>query len=103
MIHDLPKWAYIQALLSKGDRKVGKYWWLPSMSGRLEQGSSGDQFQSWLLCLSKEGFRRGLSLGFHRPWHFERKIEGRGSMIDRSYKDLLKMQRFWNIIPALTA
>jgi radical SAM superfamily enzyme YgiQ (UPF0313 family) len=25
MIHDLPKWAYIQALLSKGDRKVGKY------------------------------------------------------------------------------
>jgi hypothetical protein len=23
MIHDLPKWAYIQALLSKGDRKVG--------------------------------------------------------------------------------
>ena len=24
MIHDLPKWAYIQALLSKGDRKVGK-------------------------------------------------------------------------------
>jgi radical SAM family uncharacterized protein len=24
MIHDLPKWAYIQALLSKGDRRVGK-------------------------------------------------------------------------------
>jgi radical SAM superfamily enzyme YgiQ (UPF0313 family) len=24
MIYDLPKWAYIQALLSKGDRKVGK-------------------------------------------------------------------------------
>ena len=24
MIHDLPKWAYIQALLSKGDQKVGK-------------------------------------------------------------------------------
>jgi radical SAM family uncharacterized protein len=24
MIHDLPKWAYVQALLSKGDRKVGK-------------------------------------------------------------------------------
>jgi radical SAM family uncharacterized protein len=24
MIHDLPKWAYIQALFSKGDRKVGK-------------------------------------------------------------------------------
>ncbi|MDI7258690.1 MAG: TIGR03960 family B12-binding radical SAM protein [Thermodesulfobacteriota bacterium] len=24
MIHDLPKWAYIQALLSRGDRKVGK-------------------------------------------------------------------------------
>ena len=24
MIHDLPKWAYIQALLSKGDRQVGK-------------------------------------------------------------------------------
>jgi len=24
MIHDLPKWAYLQALLSKGDRKVGK-------------------------------------------------------------------------------
>ena len=24
MIHDLPKWAYIQALLSRGDRRVGK-------------------------------------------------------------------------------
>ena len=24
MIHDLPKWAYIQALFSRGDRRVGK-------------------------------------------------------------------------------
>ena len=24
MIHDLPKWAYLQALLSRGDRKVGR-------------------------------------------------------------------------------
>jgi len=24
MIHDLPKWAYIQTLLSRGDRRVGK-------------------------------------------------------------------------------
>jgi radical SAM superfamily enzyme YgiQ (UPF0313 family) len=24
MIHDLPKWAYIQALLSRGDRRAGK-------------------------------------------------------------------------------
>ena len=24
MIHDIPKWAYIQALLSRGDRRVGK-------------------------------------------------------------------------------
>jgi len=24
MIHDLPKWAYIQTLLSRGDRQVGK-------------------------------------------------------------------------------
>jgi len=24
MIHDLPKWAYIQALLSRGDRRIGK-------------------------------------------------------------------------------
>jgi hypothetical protein len=24
MIHDLPKWSYIQALLSRGDRRVGK-------------------------------------------------------------------------------
>jgi hypothetical protein len=24
MIYDLPKWAYIQALLSRGDRRVGK-------------------------------------------------------------------------------
>mgnify|MGYP005839375383 CR=1 FL=1 len=24
MIHDLPKWAYVQALLSRGDRQVGK-------------------------------------------------------------------------------
>jgi len=24
MIYDLPKWAYIQALLSRGDRRVGR-------------------------------------------------------------------------------
>jgi hypothetical protein len=24
MIHDLPKWAYVQALLSRGDRRVGR-------------------------------------------------------------------------------
>jgi hypothetical protein len=24
IIHDLPKWAYVQALLSRGDRRVGK-------------------------------------------------------------------------------
>jgi hypothetical protein len=24
MIHDLPKWAFVQALLSRGDRRVGK-------------------------------------------------------------------------------
>ena len=24
IIHDLPKWEYIQALLSRGDRRIGK-------------------------------------------------------------------------------
>jgi hypothetical protein len=24
MIHDLPKWEYVQALLSRGDRRIGK-------------------------------------------------------------------------------
>ena len=24
IIHDLPKWEYVQALLSRGDRRIGK-------------------------------------------------------------------------------
>lgn len=35
MIHDLPKWAYIQALLSRGDRRVGKI----LMSAHRHQGN----------------------------------------------------------------
>jgi radical SAM family uncharacterized protein len=41
MIHDLPKWAYIQALLSRGDRRVGKI----LMAVRHYQGNWGKALQ----------------------------------------------------------
>jgi radical SAM superfamily enzyme YgiQ (UPF0313 family) len=41
MIHDLPKWAYIQALLSRGDRRVGKI----LMAVRHHQGNWGKALQ----------------------------------------------------------
>ena len=57
MIHDLPKWAYIQALLSRGDRRVGKILMAAHQSsGELGPSPSGDECQLGLLCLSKERF-----------------------------------------------
>ena len=41
MIHDLPKWAYIQALLSRGDRRVGKI----LMASHRHQGNWRQAFQ----------------------------------------------------------
>ncbi len=41
MIHDLPKWAYVQALLSRGDRRVGKI----LMASHRHQGNWRKAFQ----------------------------------------------------------
>ena len=41
MIHDLPKWAYVQALLSRGDRRVGKI----LMASHWHQGNWRKAFQ----------------------------------------------------------
>ena len=57
MIHDLPKWAYIQALLSRGDRRVGKILMAAHRSQRkLGPSPSGDEYQPGFLCLSEERF-----------------------------------------------
>ena len=46
MIHDLPKWAYIQALLSRGDREGGEdIDGHTSVWGKLEPGPSRDGYQ----------------------------------------------------------
>ena len=65
MIHDLPKWAYIQTLFSKGDRKVGKI----LMAAHQSQGD-------WSRALRETNFnadfyvyrRRDLNEIF--PWDF---------------------------------
>ncbi len=41
MIHDLPKWAYVQALLSRGDRRVGRI----LMATHRSQGNWGQAFR----------------------------------------------------------
>ena len=42
IIHDLPKWEYVQALLSRGDRRVGRLIRAAHGAGRrLEKGGEG--------------------------------------------------------------
>ncbi len=80
MIYDLPKWAYIQTLLSRGDRRVGQIL-LAVHQARGDWGKAlrETEPQPGLLCLPGEGPRRGLSLGFHRPRIPKGKIERRVS------------------------
>ena len=68
VIHDLPKWNYVQALLSLGDRLVGEIFLCCSRKRRqLAPGPQGGQRQRRLLRLPREGTRRVSPLGFHRP------------------------------------
>ena len=65
MIHDLPKWAYIQALLSRGDRRVGKilmaaYRYQGNWSQVLRETSVNPDFYAYR--------RRDLNEVF--PWDF---------------------------------
>lgn len=65
MIHDLPKWAYIQALLSRGDRRVGKV----LMAAHRHQGNWEQALRE--SSLNPDFFvyrRRGLDEIF--PWDF---------------------------------
>jgi radical SAM superfamily enzyme YgiQ (UPF0313 family) len=65
MIHDLPKWAYIQALLSRGDRRVGKV----LMAAHRNQGSWEQALRE--TSLNPDFFvhrRRDLDELF--PWDF---------------------------------
>ncbi len=65
VIHDLPKWAYVQALLSKGDRKVGKI----LMAAHTSQGD-------WSRALRETNFNpdfyvyRKRDLDEIFPWDF---------------------------------
>ncbi len=66
--HDLPKWNYIQALLSLGDRRVGKLLaGGPPARGQLGAGLPGGEREPRLLRLPPEGDRGDPALGFHRP------------------------------------
>jgi len=65
MIHDLPKWAYIQALLSRGDRRVG----MLLMAAHRHQGNWEQALRE--SSLNPDFFvyrRRGLDELF--PWDF---------------------------------
>jgi radical SAM family uncharacterized protein len=65
MIHDLPKWAYIQALLSRGDRRVGKI----LMAAHRYQGDWGKALRE--TSINPDFFvyrRRDLDEVF--PWDF---------------------------------
>lgn len=65
MIHDLPKWAYLQALLSRGDRRVGRM----LMAAHRHQGNWDQALRE--SSLNPDFFvyrRRGLDEIF--PWDF---------------------------------
>jgi radical SAM superfamily enzyme YgiQ (UPF0313 family) len=65
MIHDLPKWAYIQALVSRGDRRVGKI----LMAVHHCQGNWGRALRETSLNPDFYVYRkRGLDEIF--PWDF---------------------------------
>ena len=66
MIHDLPKWEYIQALLSRGDRRVGQTARCRTRKRRRLEGSRARaQNGPGRFRHAEKGIRRGPSLGFH--------------------------------------
>ena len=82
---DLPKWAYVQALLARGDRRVADI-----LAGRprarLEQGLSESPINPDFFTLRERRRRRTLPLGLHRPrllkkdylWEeYQRALEGK--------------------------
>jgi hypothetical protein len=65
MIYDLPKWAYIQTLLSRGDRRVGKI----LLSVHQAQGDWGRALRETSINPDFYVYRkRGLDEIF--PWDF---------------------------------
>ena len=56
MIHDLPKWAYIQALLSRGDRRVGKILMAAHQAG----GDWGRPFERRISTLTSMSIEKGI-------------------------------------------
>ena len=65
MIHDLPKWAYVQALLSRGDRRVGKI----LMAVHRHHGDWGQAFRETDINPDFYVYRkRDLDENF--PWDF---------------------------------
>jgi radical SAM family uncharacterized protein len=65
MIHDLPKWAYIQALLSRGDRRVGKI----LMAAYRSQGDWGEALRETNVNPDFYVYRR-RDLDEIFPWDF---------------------------------
>jgi radical SAM superfamily enzyme YgiQ (UPF0313 family) len=65
MIHDLPKWAYVQALLSRGDRRVGKI----LMAAYRTQGNWGQALRETSINSDFYVYRR-RNLDEIFPWDF---------------------------------
>jgi radical SAM superfamily enzyme YgiQ (UPF0313 family) len=65
MIYDLPKWAYLQALLSRGDRRVGKI----LMEAHLHQGDWSRALRETIVNSDFYVYRR-RDLDEIFPWDF---------------------------------
>jgi radical SAM superfamily enzyme YgiQ (UPF0313 family) len=65
MIYDLPKWAYIQALLSRGDRRVGKI----LMATHYNQGNWSQALRETSINSDFYVYRK-RDLGEIFPWDF---------------------------------
>jgi radical SAM family uncharacterized protein len=65
MIHDLPKWAYVQALLSRGDRRMGKI----LMATHHNQGNWSQAFRETNINSDFYVYRR-RDLDEVFPWDF---------------------------------
>ena len=72
---DLPKWAYVQALLARGDRRVADIL-LAAHTAGLEPGLPGKPHQPGLFHVTGTPRRRTLPLGLHRPRPEERLFVG---------------------------
>jgi len=75
MIYDLPKWAYVQALLSNGDRRVAKI----LLAVHRNKGDWGKALRESSVnpdssSIGQETLTRS-SHGFHRPWHLKRDLK----------------------------